>query len=174
MGIMTDQATLDQPQPFTVVEPGSRAPREAEELLEASVGSVEAEVVHLERSSAGSVVAARATLRQSSSGHVEAGSLQLHQSAAGLVRTTDLALHDSAAFAVSTSEARLADSVVFALRAKTVTGEGRNTVLVNIGPTGEHQTTVLSGQAAMRLGASLALSLLVFGRVFRLIFGRSR
>lgn len=174
MGIMTDQATPDQPQPFTAVEPGTRLPRDAEELLEASVGPVQAEDVHLERSSAASVTAARATMRQSSTRRVEAGSLQMQQSAAGLVRTTDLALHDSAAFVVSTTEARVADSVVFALRAKTVTGEGRNTVFMNIGPAGEHQTTVLSGQAAMRLGASLALSLLVFGRVFRLIFGRSR
>ena len=174
---MTDSDALHQPlgsQPFTSFEPGTHAPREAEELLEANVGAVEAEVVHLEKSRAESIHGSRVTLRQSSAQRVEAGSLQMVQSATALARTTDLAMHDSAAAALTTTEARIENSVVVAMRATSVTGEGRNTILLNIGPAGDHATTILSGQAALRLGASLALTLLVFGRVFRLIFGRSR
>jgi len=174
---MTDAADPhqpDQPQPFTSFEPGTHAPRDARELLEANVGPVEAEVVHLEKSRAASVTGARVTLRQSSAQRVDGGSMQMVQSAAALARMTDLAMHDSAAALLSTTEARVEHSVVLAMRAKTVTGEGRNAIFLNIGPSGEHASTVLSGQAALRLGASLALTLLVFGRVFRLIFGRSR
>ncbi len=173
---MTEDAASNhsRSQTFTDFAPGTHAPRDAEELLEASVGAVEAEVVHLEKSRAEAVEGARVTMRQSASQRVEAGSLQMVRSAAALARTTDLALHDSAAAVVTTSEARVENSVVLAMRAKTMTGEGRNAIFLNIGPTGDHATTVVSGQAALRLGASLALTLLLFGRVFRLIFGRSR
>ena len=177
MEIMTDAAAphqSHQPQPFTSFEPGTHAPREAEELLEAIAGSVEAEVVHLEKSRAEAIRGSRVTMRQSSAQRVEASSLQMVRSAAGLARTTDLAVHDSAVAALSTTEARIEHSVILAMRAVNVSGEGRNTILLNIGPAGDHATTVLSGKAALRLGASLALTLLVFGRVVRLIFGRSR
>lgn len=174
---MTDAADPhqpDQPQPFTDFEPGTHAPREAVELLEASVGSVEAEVVHLEKSRAESINGRRVTMRRSAGQRVEAGSLQMVNSAAAIARTTDLAVHDSAVAAISTSEARIEHSLILALRTKSVTGEGRNAIFLNVGPTGDHATTVLSGQTAVRLGASLALTLLVTDRVVRLIFGRSR
>jgi len=174
---MTDAADPhqpDRPQPFISVEPGTHAPRDARELLEANIGPVEAEIVHLEKSRAESVKGARVTMRRSAAQRVDAGSMQMIHSAAAIVRTTDLALHDSAVGHLSTTEARVEHSVILAMRAKTFTGEGRNTILLNIGPSGDNARTILSGQAALRTGASLALSLLVFGRVFRLIFGRSR
>lgn len=174
---MTDAADPhqpDQPQPFTSFQPGTHAPRDARELLEAAVGPVEADVVHLEKSRAESVTGARVTMRRSAAQRVEGGSMQMVQSAAAIARTTDLAMHDSAAALLSTAEARVEHSVVLSMRAKTVTGEGRNTIFLNIGPSGDNATTVLSGQAALRLGASLALTLLVVGRGFRLIFDRSR
>lgn len=174
---MTDAADPhqpDRPQPFTSFEPGTHVPRDAEELLEANVGSVEAEVVHLERSRAEAVRGSRVTMRRSAAQQVVAGSMQMVRSAAALARTTDLALHDSAVAAISTTEARVERSVVLAMRAERVDGEGRNTILLNIGPTGDHATALLSGRAALRLGVSLALTLLVVGRVFRLLLGRSR
>ena len=177
MEIMTDAAAPHQPDgplPFTSFEPGTHAPREAEELLEASVGPVVAEVVHLEKSRAESIKGSRVTMRRSAAQRVEAGSLQMVNSAAASARTDDLAVHDSAVAALSTNEARVENSVILAMRAKHVTGEGRNAILLNVGPAGDNATTLLSGQSALRLGAGLALTLLVFGRVFRLIFGRSR
>jgi hypothetical protein len=156
----------------TDFDPGTHAPRDADELLEGSAETVTAEIVHLEKSRAGRIAADRATVEQSAVQRLEAGSAQLEESAVAVAKSEDLAVHEGAVGALLAQEARVTESTIGLLRARHFTGGDGTRVLVQIGGAEGSSAPLLTGKTAMRLGASFALSVVVFGQLARRLFGR--
>ena len=145
---------------------------EAVELLHGDAGDVTGTTINLEQSSAGTVSGEQVTVTQSAVKRVDAGSAQLSQSAALVLKSTDTALSESAAGIISGGQTTVVNSTVGFTKGPLTVANGTARVLVHIGETDSSVKPTLDGQGALRFGASLGLSLVVFSRLLRRVLGR--
>lgn len=144
---------------------------EATELLHGDAGDITATTVNIEQSTAGTVTGERVTVSQSALKRLDAGAAQLTQSAALFVRSADTALTESVAGVITGGQTTVVNSTVgIATGPLTVTG-GTVRVLIQVGATEGSAKPVLDGQSALRLGAGLGISLVVFSRLLRRVLG---
>lgn len=136
------------------------------------LGDVQGERISIDQSSVKSVSGKQVRINQSAVRKLDMQSGTVTQSAAATLSSTDLAMHESAAGYVNAGRVDLFDSTVGILHGPLTVSEGTARVLVHIGPTNSAIRPVLDRDSALRFGAAMGLSLVVFSRLFRRIFGR--
>ena len=145
---------------------------EAVELLHGDAGDVTGTTISIEQSTAGTVSGERVTLSQSAAKRVDAGSAQLSQSATLILKSEDTALSDSAAGIITGGQTTLVNSTVGIAQGPLTVANGTARVLVQIGSTDGSVRPMFDGQGALRLGAGIGISLVVFSRFLRRLLGR--
>lgn len=144
---------------------------EAVELLHGDAGDVTATNVTIEQSSAGTVSGERVTVAQSALKRLDAGSAQLSQSAALILKSADTALAESAAGVVTSDQITLVNSTVGIAQGPLTVANGTARILVHVGNAEGSVKPMLDGQGALRFGAGLGLSLVVFSRLLKRLLG---
>lgn len=145
---------------------------EAVELLHGDAGDVTAETITLEQSTAGAVTGEQVTVSQSAVKRIDAGSAQLSQSAAFILKSADTALSESAAGIITGGQTTVVNSTVGIAQGPLTVANGNARIFVQIGGGEASVKPMLDGQGALRLGAGLGLSLVVFSRLLRRLMGR--
>ncbi len=169
---MTSAETAPEGNNITIRPDGTDAEFvEVSELLHADAGDVRAERVAIEQSTAGQVTASEVSIEQSAIRQVQADSARIEQSAMLILKSSDTALHDSAAGILSADRVDLHKGSVGIVKGPVTIAEGGSAqILIQIGG-GDSTRPVLNGQSALRLGAGLGLSLVVFSRFLRRVLG---
>jgi hypothetical protein len=145
---------------------------EAVELLHGDAGDVTGTTVTIEQSTAGTVTGEQVTVSQSALKRLDAGSAQLSQSAAFILKSEDTALSESAVGIITGGQTTLVNSTVGIAHGPLTVANGTARVFVQIGNTDSSIEPTLDGQGALRFGAGLGLSLVVFSRLLRRLLGR--
>ena len=145
---------------------------EAVELLHGDAGDVSGSTITMEQSTAGAVTGEQITISQSAVKRVDAGSAQLSQSAAFIMKSEDTALSESAAGLITGGPTTLVNSTVGIAHGPLTVANGTARVFVHIGSNESAIKPTFDGQGALRLGAGLGLSLVVFSRFLRRLLGR--
>ncbi|HEY7035972.1 MAG TPA: hypothetical protein VH482_31855 [Thermomicrobiales bacterium] len=150
----------------------TKSPIEANELLRADAGDVQATTVTMDRSGAESVTAQRVTMERSGAKTLEARSAQLVNSGVAILKSEQAVLQGGSAVLVSAKEARLVKSRAAVVVAERLTGEGELKALLHVGSSDGCIRPVLDGRSALGLGAAFGLVVLVFGRLVKRLGGR--
>ena len=165
---MTDATT---PTEFVAKSNTTKSAAEANELLRADAGDINATTVSMDRSGAESITAERVTMDHSGAKSLEAKSAQLTNSGAAFLKAERAVIQNGSAFVVSANEARLVKSSAVALFAGNVTAEGDLKTLLHVGPSEGCVKPVFDGKGAIGLGAAFGLVVLVLGRLIRRMTG---
>jgi hypothetical protein len=149
----------------------TKSPVEANELLRADAGDVQATTVSMDRSGAETITAQRVTMERSGAKTLEARSAQLVNSGVAFLKSEQAVMQGGSAVLVSASEARLVKSRAVVVVADRLTGEGELKALLHVGSSDGCIRPVLDGSGALRFGAAFGLVVLVFGRLVRRFVG---
>jgi hypothetical protein len=149
----------------------TKSPVEANELLRADAGDVQATTVTMDRSGAETVTAQRVTMERSGAKTLEARSAQLVNSGVVFLKSERAVLQGGSALFVSAGEARLVKSRAIAVIADRLTAEGELKTLLHIGSSDGCIRPVLDGKGALRFGAAFGFVVLVFGSLVRRLVG---
>lgn len=145
---------------------------EVRELLHADAGDVSADRVSVEQSTAGTITADSVTIEQSAVKSIKAGEIRMDQAAAALITSDDMAMHESAAAGVRARRIDLYGSTVGVVSGPVTVAEGASSrIFIQIGGGENRPQPILNGESALRLGAGLGLSLVVFSRFLRRLLG---
>ncbi len=145
---------------------------EVTELLHADAGTVTANRVNIEQSTAGTITADHVTVTQSAIKTVDSRETRATQSAALILKSDDTAFHESAAGFVSANRIDLFDSTVGLVFGPVTVAEGaKSRIFVQIGGGANTTPPLLNGESALKLGAGLGLSFVVFSRLLRRLLG---
>jgi hypothetical protein len=149
----------------------TKSPVEANELLRADAGDVQATTVTMDRSGAETVTAQRVTMERSGAKTLDARSAQLVNSGVAILKSERAVMQGGSAVLVSTAEARLVNSRAVVVVADRLTGEGELKALLHIGSSDGCIRPVLDGRGALGFGAAFGLVMLVFGGLVRRFVG---
>jgi hypothetical protein len=145
---------------------------EVTELLHADAGTVNADRIAIEQSTANSVTARTVEITQSAIRSVSSEEARLEQTAMLLLKSSDTAVHESAIGVIKADRIDLLGTTAGLVLGSVNVAEGaRSRILVQIGGGANRPQPILDGQSALRLGAGLGVSLLVFGRLMRRVLG---
>lgn len=151
-----------------------RATHEGAELLRADAGDVTATSVTMDRSGAEEITADRVTMDRSGAKSIQTKSAQLDRSGVLTLQSDHVVLHKSSATVVTAQEARVVKSNIVLFNSKQTTVEGTLTSLIHVGNACDNVKPVFDATGAARFGAAFAATLLIGGRLLRLLFGRDR
>jgi hypothetical protein len=156
----------------TYKQPATREEAPATETDGASLRSVEAETVIMNRSTSETVRGERVVMERSAAKSIETKSTQLDRSAVLTMGTENAVLLRSSALQVVSEEMRLNRSQALIVSAGNAEIENSRIVLF-AGSAGGEVRPLFTAVTAAIAGATLGFTLLAFGALLRAIFGRS-
>jgi hypothetical protein len=148
----------------------SKTATEADELLRADAGDVQATTVSMDRSGAEQITAQRVTMDRSGAKSLETRSAQLTDSGVAILKSEQAVLQGSTAAIVTAGDVRMVKSRALAVVAGKLTAEGEVKTLIHVGPSEGGVRPVLDIPGALGFGAALGVVVLLAGRLLKALF----